>query len=118
MGEGWSDLMAVAVNLKPGDKRNKDSTVGSWVSGQPQGIRQYPYSTSLKANPLTYADLDDISQVHAIGTVWASMLYEVLWNIVDEHPVEEAEMPEVDGEGVPTDGRFLTMKLLMDGMAL
>lgn len=118
MGEGWGDLMGVAIRLRPSDTRDKDFPVGSWVSGKPNGIRQYPYSTSLETNPLGYEDLQDIKQVHGIGTVWASMLYEVLWNLVDKYPAQESETPEFDGDGVPTDGRFLTMKLLMDAMAL
>lgn len=87
------------------------------MTGNPRGIRKYPYSTSLDTNPLTYEDLDRMTGVHDIGTVWASMLNEVMWNLVDKHGKNVGEAPEFEG-AVPTDGKFLTMKLLIDAMAL
>lgn len=117
MGEGWGDLMGVAIRLQEGDTREKDFVAGAWVTGNPRGIRQYPYSTSLDHNPLTYADLDGMRAVHDIGTVWASMLNEVMWNLIDKHGMDVGETPEFEG-GVPTDGKFLTMKLIIDAMAL
>lgn len=118
MGEGWGDVMGIAIRLQTSDTRDTDYATGTWVTDDPKGIRKYPYSTSIETNPLGYADLDDLDQVHAIGTVWSSMLYEVLWNLLDKYPATDSEEPEFDGDGVPTDGRFLTMKLLLDAMAL
>ena len=63
MGEGWGDLMGVAIRLQPDDTREKDYVPGAWVTGNPAGIREYPYSTSLATNPLNYADLD-LSLIH------------------------------------------------------
>lgn len=117
MGEGWSDFMATAIRLKPGDKRSTDYTMGEWASNRAGGIRQYPYSTSLSTNPLTYTSVNSLNAVHAIGTVWASMLYEVLWNLIDKHGKNDAPKPTLR-DGVPTDGKYLAMKLVLDGMAL
>lgn len=118
MGEGWSDFMATVIRIKPDDKRTKDYTVGSWVSNQPNGIRAYPYSTSETTNPLTYANADSQRAVHSMGTIWATALYEMLWNLVDKYGVTTSNVPEFDSKGVPTDARYLAMKLVMDGMAL
>lgn len=118
MGEGWGDFMATAIRLKAGDTRATDYPMGAWVSNTPAGIRKYLYSTSLTTNPHTYTDLNALTEVHSIGTVWATMLYEVLWNLIDRHGKNDAPRPSFDGDGVPTDGKFLAMKLVMDGMAL
>ncbi|SPO01672.1 probable Extracellular metalloproteinase MEP [Cephalotrichum gorgonifer] len=104
MGEGWGDAMAIAINLAPSATRNTDYPMGSWVTGDPKGIRSYLYSTSLTTNPHTYADLDSLSGVHAIGTVWATMIYELLWNLIDKHGKSDAGMPQFNGK-VPTDGK-------------
>jgi extracellular elastinolytic metalloproteinase len=117
MGEGWGDFMATAIRLKPADTRAKSYPMGAWVYNNPAGIRAYPYSTSLTTNPYTYASVNSLSQVHAIGTVWATILYEVLWNLIDKHGKNDAANPTFVN-GVPTDGKFLAMKLVMDGMAL
>lgn len=57
-------------------------------------------------------------EVHSVGTVWATFLYEVLWNLIDKYGFNADSKPTFDSDGVPTDGRYLTMKLVVDGMAL
>jgi extracellular elastinolytic metalloproteinase len=117
MGEGWSDFMATAIRLKKGDNRETDYPMGAWVSGKPGGIRTYVYSTDMAVNPHVYTDVNALTKVHQIGTVWATMLYEVLWNLIDKHGKNDAPVPSFN-KGVPTDGRYLAMKLVIDGMAL
>ncbi|KAL2844407.1 hypothetical protein BJX68DRAFT_242961 [Aspergillus pseudodeflectus] len=58
--------------------------------------------------------------MHALGTVWASMLYDVVWDVVEKVGINQQYGGRVafDERGVPIDGRFLAMKLVMDGMAL
>ena len=118
MGEGWGDFMATAIRLKAADTRSKNYGIGAWVDNVAQGIRSYPYSTSLTTNPLTYTSLNQLNEVHAIGTAWATMLYELMWNLIDKHGKSTAILPTFDSQGVPTDGKFLTMKLVIDGMAI
>jgi extracellular elastinolytic metalloproteinase len=76
MGEGWGDFMATAIRLKASDTRAKSYPMGAWINNSPAGIRAYPYSTSLTTNPHTYTDANGMTSVHAIGTIWATMLYE------------------------------------------
>ncbi|KAH8716734.1 extracellular metallo proteinase 2 [Phaeosphaeriaceae sp. PMI808] len=118
MGEGWGDFYATAIRLKAGDTRNTDYSMGSWVNNKPAGIRAFLYSTNMKTNPQTYSTVDSQSGVHAIGTIWANMLYEVLWNLIDKHGKNDAGTPTFDSKGVPTDGKYLAMKLVLDGMTL
>ncbi|KAK8919804.1 Extracellular metalloproteinase [Metarhizium anisopliae BRIP 53293] len=118
MGEGWSDFMAVAVLTKANDTRTKDFPLGVWVSNKPKGIRSFPYSTNIQTNPYTYASANEKNEVHAMGEIWANTLYEVFWNLVDEHGITADKYPTFDDKRVPKDGRFLTMKLVMRGMAI
>ncbi|KAF2002104.1 extracellular metallo proteinase 2 [Amniculicola lignicola CBS 123094] len=116
MGEGWGDFMATAIRLKPGDTRDTDYGMGAWVKNAPS-LRPYLYSTNMKTNPHVYKDNDALVKVHFTGTVWATMLYEVMWNLIDKYGKNDAGMPTFEN-GVPTDGKFLIMKLVVDGMAL
>ncbi|KAI1263225.1 extracellular elastinolytic metallo proteinase [Xylariaceae sp. FL1019] len=118
MGEGWGDFMATAIRLQPNDTRETDYPIGAWVYNNPAGIRAYLYSTSTTTNPQTYTTANTLNEVHAIGTIWANILYEAMWNLIDKHGLSTAQKPEFDADGVPTDGKFLTMKLVIDGMAL
>ncbi|KAL6707019.1 hypothetical protein ACN47E_004969 [Coniothyrium glycines] len=118
MGEGWSDFYATAIRLKSGDTRETDYPMGAWISGKAAGIRAYLYSTDMSVNPQTYTDVNALNRVHAIGNIWASILYEVLWNLIDKHGKNDAGTPNLDANGVPTDGKYLAMKLVLDGMAL
>ncbi|KAK2748725.1 Extracellular metalloproteinase 9 [Myotisia sp. PD_48] len=117
MGEGWGDFLATAITLKASDTRAKNVHMGAWAMNDAKGIREYPYSTSMTTNPLTYVRVNNQRGVHAVGTTWASMLYEVLWNLIDKHGKNDGLWPIFNGK-VPTDGKFLAMKLVVDGMAL
>ena len=83
MGEGWSDMVAVVLTQKPESTRASTFALGAYVSNNDNGIRQYKYSTDMKVNPFTYNTVSTMNQVHAIGSVWATILYEVYWNMVD-----------------------------------
>lgn len=118
MGEGWSDTFATAIRLQPKDTRKTNYPIGEWISGKPQGIRQALYSTDMTVNPQVYSDADKYAKVHPIGNIWASMLYEVLWNLIDKYGKNDSDRPTFDSRNVPTDGKYLALKLFMDGMAL
>ncbi|KAJ6789113.1 hypothetical protein PWT90_08947 [Aphanocladium album] len=118
MGEGWSDFMATAIHTKKRYNNTKIVYFGSWIANKPQGYRQHPYSTNMTVNPLTYASANGLDEVHDIGTIWASVLYEMLWNLIDKHGNTDNHLPKFDAKGVPTDGKFLAMKLVLDSFAL
>ncbi|KAJ2778922.1 hypothetical protein H4R18_004314 [Coemansia javaensis] len=115
MGEGWSDSVANILRVRPNDTRTRDMEMGAYVRGR--GLRTYPYSTSLATNPHTYGFLDraGYQEVHKIGEVWASLLYEVLWSLVD------ASAGRISADLFDRDlrtGNALALQLLLDGMKL
>ncbi|KAH6597655.1 hypothetical protein BASA50_004261 [Batrachochytrium salamandrivorans] len=85
MGEGWSDMMALFVLAKESDTATTSIPMGAYVAGKPEGIRSHPYTTDMKVNPWTYGDLKTLDEVHDVGEVWASLLWEVYWSLVTKH---------------------------------
>ena len=87
MGEGWSDFWALALTAKSGNEVKEGTRgVGTYVLFQPldgPGIRRFRYSTDLAIDPLTYGDLPATGgEVHNVGEIWASALWDVYWNLV------------------------------------
>lgn len=117
MGEGWSDFMGIAALISEKATRDTDTVVGAWAINNPKGVRTLPYSTNMTRNTYTWKSAKG-KPVHQSGTVWATMLYEIFWNIVDKKPLTADTWPVFGSDKLPTDGRFLTMKIIMEGLAL
>ncbi|KAH6561079.1 hypothetical protein BASA60_011590 [Batrachochytrium salamandrivorans] len=89
LSEGYSDMMALVFTAKPEDSRDTIRAMGEYVKGDPRGVRKYPYTTDIKVNPLTYKDAIGEKDKHNLGTIWAAMLLEVYWNLVDAYGFSE-----------------------------
>ncbi|KAJ1340511.1 hypothetical protein BSLG_010727 [Batrachochytrium salamandrivorans] len=85
LGEGYSDVMALIFMAKPEDTRNTEKVIGEYIRGSSQGIRRYPYTTDMKVNPLKYQNAVGEKDKYRLGEIWASLLWEVYWNLVDTH---------------------------------
>jgi hypothetical protein len=87
MGEGWSDFFALVWTTKEGDDGPSPRGMGTFVLGEEnsgKGIRTYPYSTDMSINPLTYGDAKVASVPHGVGTVWATMLWDLYWAYIEK----------------------------------
>jgi extracellular elastinolytic metalloproteinase len=113
MGEGWSDVLAWAVTMQAKDTRATDRPTGQWVVNNPKGIRQYPYSTDLTRNPHKYSDISKSSEVHNVGEIWSTMLYNVYWNMVEKSGFSEELLTDTK-----TSGNQHFIQLVIDGMKL
>ena len=88
MGEGWSDFYGVLMTIQAGDTGTDARGVGTYLFGQGAGgagIRPFPYSTDMGVNPQTYNSIQSAAVPHGVGSVWATMLWEVTWELIDEH---------------------------------
>ena len=114
MGEGWSDFFSLITGIKEGDNKNTNRGVGNYVvrsSIEGRGIRSYPYNYNMNINPVTYYDSYDASVPHGVGHVWSSMLWDLFWNMVEEHGFD----PDMyRGTG----GNNKAIQLVMDGMKI
>ncbi|KAH9477316.1 Extracellular metalloproteinase MEP [Psilocybe cubensis] len=112
LGEGWGDAMANWMAQKSAQTTN--FAVGAYVTGDARGIRSAPYSTSKATNPLTYASLRNLNQVHEIGEVWANMLHNVYAALVAEKGFSADKLTNPDGP----EGNIVFMRLFMDALSL
>lgn len=90
MGEGWSDFFALVTSTHSGMTAEQRRGIGTYVSGETTngtGIRNYPYSRDMSINPVTYEDVanSSFSVPHGVGSIWCSMLWDIYWDMVDEH---------------------------------
>ena len=116
MGEGWSDWYAMMFTQRPGDSRTQARGMGNYlfdygVNGG--GIRLAPYSTSFSVNGYTYGDTRSMSAVHQIGFVWATILWEVTWDMIDAHGFS-ADLYNAGGSA----GNQMMLQLVTEGMKL
>ncbi len=137
LGEGWGDFYALSLlNNTNADDPNGKYASGAYatykLAGLPfldnyvYGIRRFPYSTNNSINPLTWADVDQVTnnlsggippstinfngggalEVHNVGEVWALTLWEVRSRII-----------AANAGDVPT-GNNETLQIVTDGMKL
>ena len=146
MGEGWGDAIATLIRQIEEHHKFKNGTdvyaMGDWAANRKGGIRNYPYSTNSTSNPSTYKTLDKPGYwgVHAIGEVWAELLFVVNQRLVEKYgfsptlfPPEDTSKPNdyytktslesVDEFGKPVPliakhGNTLMIQLIVDGLKL
>jgi hypothetical protein len=116
MGEGWSDFTGLVLTTDPLDTPATARGIGTYVSFQSaigNGIRPTPYTTNMSINPSTYNTIKTAAVPHGVGYVWATMLWEMYWNLVEVHGYN----PNVY-EPWNTGGNNLAIQLVTDGMKL
>jgi extracellular elastinolytic metalloproteinase len=140
MGEGWGDFLATVIRST---STYSDYPMGAWAANRANGIRNYPYSLDEEINPSNYKTLDKPGYwgVHAIGEVWAQILWTVNQRLIATHgfsdtlfppkPLEDGTIPTGDfyrpveytasGEAkplIPKHGNTLITQLVLNGMKL
>ncbi|WP_228435775.1 T9SS-dependent M36 family metallopeptidase [Chryseobacterium pennipullorum] len=125
MGEGWSDFFALMVTNKPGDNASVARGMGTYASGQAitgGGIRPAKYSPDLTVNGFTYGDTNGmeytnangvvVPDVHSIGFVWATMLWDLHWKYVEKYGYSADVLANT------TNGSSRVLQLVMDALKL
>ena len=117
-GEGWSDWFAMMLTIKPGDSGDDARAAVTYSLGQPYdgpGLpdRPFRYSTDMSENPLTYGDTNNTSlvQPHGIGSVWATILWDLAWAYIDKYGYDEDLLNGVGGNNK-------VMQIVIDGLKL
>lgn len=115
-GEGWSDWWSYVLTMRPGDDGATPRGIGTYVVYHEEGrsgpgIRITPYSTDMSINPATYNTIKTAAEPHGVGYVWATMLWDLYWNLVEEHGFNPNPY-----EPWHTGGNNLALQLVVDGM--
>ncbi|KAH6594752.1 hypothetical protein BASA50_006427 [Batrachochytrium salamandrivorans] len=113
MDEGWSDIISMIVLAKKSDTATTKMTIGAYAENSAGGFRSRPYTTDMKVNSWTYGDLKSLDEVHDVGEVWASMLWEVYWNLVAKHGFA-TNLYDADQSA----GNVIAMKIILGGMTI
>jgi uncharacterized repeat protein (TIGR01451 family) len=114
MGEGWSDFFTLVTTVKPGQNGKLSRGIGNYsvragLTGG--GIRRFPYSTDFTVNRQVYNDVIGTTTPHALGEIWASILWDLYWALTDKYGWD-ADLYK--GKG----GNNLAIQLVMDGMKI
>eukprot|EP00300_Choanocystis_sp_HF-7_P032670 c4360_g1_i1.p1 GENE.c4360_g1_i1~~c4360_g1_i1.p1 ORF type:complete len:605 (+),score=18.16 c4360_g1_i1:37-1851(+) len=115
MGEGWSDWLGIWLMQNPSHSRASVFPMGDYVIEG--GIRHYPYdgeNVDDSINPQTYSyagRVDCRTSVHCQGSVWAQILWNVYWEIIE---VEGWSSDFMQGNA----GNNIIMQNVLDGMKL
>ncbi|KAH6901491.1 extracellular elastinolytic metallo proteinase [Coprinopsis sp. MPI-PUGE-AT-0042] len=109
MGEGWGDFLATTIRA---NKVYSDYGMGSWAANRDSGIRNYIYSLKHHCQPPGYWG------VHAIGEVWAEMLWVVSQRLIEKHGYSDDLTREAGKPLVPKHGNSLSIQLVLNGMKL
>lgn len=108
MGEGWGDFHALLVISEADEALIPDNELFqkpyaaiSYVASFYSGIRNYPYSTNMEVNPLTFgnvelnkgtsADQYGNAEVHDAGEPWAAMLWDCYVSLINDERYTFAE---------------------------
>jgi hypothetical protein len=104
------------MTISDGDIATEGRGIGTFATSQSiegVGIRPFRYSTSTDINPATYGLTNnlDLSQPHGIGFVWASMLWDLNWALIERYGFDSNLY-------TGTGGNNINMQLVIDGMKL
>lgn len=114
MGEGWSDWASLVVTVEPGDQGTDRRGIGTFALYQSindVGIRSYPYSTDMSVNPKVFSDVAANQEVHAFGEVWAQMVWDLYWAMVDKYGYDAS----IENHN---SGNARAVQLVVDGMKM
>ncbi|MGB3343177.1 MAG: T9SS-dependent M36 family metallopeptidase [Aequorivita sp.] len=114
MGEGWSDYFGLMLTMKPGDLGTDARGIGGYAIGQGiggLGLRTKAYSTDFAINNFTYNSIKTQAVPHGVGSVWATMLWDLTWAFIDQYGFD----PDIyHGTG----GNNMALQLVVDGLKL
>ncbi len=115
-GEGWSDFYSYMLTMTNGTEPAGGRGIGTYVLGQATngvGIRSQRYSTNPAINTKTYDSIKTATGEHAVGEVWAEMLWEVTYALIGVYGFNG----DLTG-GPGTAGNILALQLVTDGLKL
>lgn len=125
MGEGWSDYYGMVMTIQPEDVPDggqRRRGMGTYLFRQGPngpGIRPQPYSTDIvNGNNMTYDTIKgNVAVPHGVGAVWAEILWEVTWALINEHGWDP-DYTNFSGNVNSDGGNVQSLALVTEGLKL
>ncbi len=123
MGEGWSDFFGMVMTMKSTDVETTNRTIGTFMFNQNangSGLREYPYTTDMNVNPLTYNTINTggYTRAHGIGSIWATMLWDLNWALIHEYGWNADLYNGAATLGNGAGGNNIALRLVMEGLKM
>lgn len=125
MGEGWSDFFGLMLTNQPGATAAVPRGIGTYATSESitgGGIRPAQYSPDPLINSYGYGDTNGmeytntsgqiVPDVHSIGFVWATMLWDLHWKYVEKYGYSSDVMSN------NFNGSTRVLQLIVDGLKL
>jgi hypothetical protein len=111
MGEGWSDWAAFMMTLSASSTATEELNMGDYVLWGRQ-LREAPYTTDMSVNGYTYIYTTQVDgEVHSIGFVWASILWDLTWAYIDQYGYDADLYNGTGGNNKIMEAVMLAMKM-------
>ena len=106
MNEGFADYTALWHSLDVDTTTEVGEALGEYTTDNPLGIRRVVFSHDMAVNPLTFDDYNPNpsdpngngpgagvpnSEIHNAGEIWASVLYDMTWELMFKYGGVEDE---------------------------
>ncbi|NNE03579.1 MAG: T9SS type A sorting domain-containing protein [Eudoraea sp.] len=89
MGEGWSDFYGLMLTMTSTDTGTTARGIANYLfdyGADGGGIRTRMYTTDMTVNEYTYDRIKATgSSPHRLGEVWATMLWDLTWGLIDQY---------------------------------
>ncbi|MFP8896009.1 T9SS-dependent M36 family metallopeptidase [Chryseobacterium cucumeris] len=115
MGEGWSDFFGLMVTARPGDTSAVPRGHSTYTKNEPitgNGNRLAKYSPDFSINNYTYGKTNTNTEVHQIGFIWATMLWDLAWKYIEKYGYNN------DLLASNTSGNAKVLQIVIDGLKL
>lgn len=125
MGEGWSDFFGLMLTNRPGDNASVSRGIGTYATSEAitgGGIRPAPYNPDFAINNYTYNNTNGmeytntagqiVPDVHSIGFVWASILWDLHWKYAEKYGYSSDVMANTNN------GSTRVLQLVVDALKL
>jgi len=111
MGEGWSDWAAYMMTLTSNSSATENLNLGEYVLWGAQ-LREAPYTTDMAENNYKYAYTNQVNgEVHSIGFVWSSILWDLTWKYIDQYGFDSNLYTGTGGNNKLMETVLLAMKM-------
>ena len=120
MSEGWCDWFGTILTIQPGDIGLDKRQIGNYYFDKApdrNGIRRFPYTTDMTINPQTYGSIGSSAIPHGVGAVWANMLWEMTWKLIEVHGFDP-DVTNFTGDSNQDAGNVVALALVTEALKL